>query len=318
MLLNESKMRIACAFNDAYAPHFVTLAASLAATHGREEIHISILMGTSLTADIIHTIDGYLAMLGISVEFLRIPEASLASLPQSALYSSETWFRLFLPSLLPACPKVLYLDTDTLVLQNLWPLYEEQLGTNIIAAVATPIAVNEGHCERIGIDPAHGYFNGGIQLMNLQLMRDENFTEQALQIGQVQYKKLTFADQDVFNILARGRWKKLHPKWNAISYLWLDPQVADDSYSALEYSVATHSPAIVHFEGPHTVKPWYFRSVHPLRMLYRQFRSETPWPLKELEGRSLAMAFLRLLPLKWQYFISGCKTKVLSIVRTQK
>jgi lipopolysaccharide biosynthesis glycosyltransferase len=315
-----SKVHIACAFDDAYAPHFVTLAASLAASRGSELLHISIVTGPELTDSVINRIERYLDTLDISVEFIRISDIVHESLPRTKLYPALVWYRLLLPELLPSCNKVLYLDTDTLVLQSLLPLYMQELGTNLVGAVATPMSSPEQqrHFERIGIGRKQGYINTGVLLMNLQLMREEKFGERAIKIGRDMGALLTFPDQDAINFLAMERWKMLHPKWNAMSYLWLYPRITGDSYSMLEYAVATHSPSIVHFEGPHTVKPWYFRSAHPMRMLYRQFRAETPWPLKELEGRSLTTAALRVLPLKLQYFISDCKTKVLSMVRTQK
>jgi UDP-glucose/galactose:(glucosyl)LPS alpha-1,2-glucosyl/galactosyltransferase len=190
------------------------------------------------------------------------------------------------------------------------PLFQEDLGTNLIGAVASPTTGWEAHCERFGIDPKQGYFNSGVLLMNLDLMRCENFTARALQLAADKNKILQFPDQDVLNISTIGRWRKLHPKWNAISYLWLAPQVSDRAYSALEYSLAKHSPGIVHFEGPATVKPWYFRSMHPMRQLYLQFRAQTPWPLQELEGRTLKALGLRMLPLKCQHQLTRFKIMV--------
>jgi hypothetical protein len=102
----------------------------------------------------------------------------------------------------------------------------------------------------------------------------------------------------------------LHPKWNALSYLWMAPEFADDAYTDLERATARTSPAVIHFEGGPMIKPWYFRCSHPLRELYRSYRAQTPWPLERLEDVSLAGAVLRKMPFTWQAAISRYKTAV--------
>lgn len=303
-------VRIACSFNDAYAPHFATLAASLAASRGAETLHVTLIVGPGLGLDTIHTLEKYLGTLNIALECVQVPDVTFQSLPPSGVYPPLIWYRLLLPDLLPDASRVIYLDTDTLVLHSLLPLFQTELGTDLIGAVASPTTGWEEHCKAVGVDPAQGYFNSGVLLMNLEQMRREGFTAQALQTAKACSDVLFFPDQDLLNRVTQGRWKKLHPQWNAISYLWLDPQGVDHAYSALEYAAATYSPAIVHFEGPISVKPWYFRCVHPLREVYRELRAQTPWPLAELEGRSLVAALLRPLPLQWQYWIARMRQRI--------
>lgn len=309
-------VRIACSFNDAYAPHFATLAASLAAACGAETLQITIIVGPGLGSDTIRALEAYLRTLNLSLECVRVSDVALLGLPPSGAYPPLIWYRLLLPELLPDVSRVIYLDTDTLVLHSLLPLFQTDLGTDLMAAVASPTTGWEDHCRSVGVDPDRGYFNSGVLLMNLDQMRRENFTAHALQVAKISGDTLVFPDQDLLNLVAQGRWKKLHPKWNAISYLWLDAQGADHAYSALEYTVAAHSPAIVHFEGPISVKPWYFRCLHPLRGVYRQLRAQTPWPLTELEGRSWLALLLRPLPLKWQYRITRTRLRISGWLRS--
>lgn len=304
-------VHIVCAFDDAYAPHFATLAASLAASRGAEVLRLTLIVGPGLGQDTIRRLEAYLTTLHLSLEYVRVPDAVVQDWPSTGSYPSLVWYRLLLPELLPEVSRVIYLDTDTLVLHSLLPLYQTELGTDLMGAVASPKTGFEDHCQRMGIDPVQGYFNSGVLLMNLEQMRREHFTRQALQAAKkAGSDTLVFPDQDLLNRVAQGRWKKLHPQWNAISYLWLDIEKVDHTYSALEYAVAAHSPVIVHFEGPVSVKPWYFRCVHPLREIYRQLRAQTPWPLRELEGRSWVAALLRPLPLQWQYGIARTRQRI--------
>ncbi|MGH8539116.1 MAG: glycosyltransferase family 8 protein, partial [Stenotrophobium sp.] len=160
------EVRIACAFDDAYAPHFATLAASLAATRGTETLQITLIVGPGLTSGVIQKLERYLAFLGIALELISVPDATSKVLPPSAAYPPLIWYRLLLPELLPMCSKILYIDTDTLVLQSLLPLFLVDLGTKIIGAIASPTTGWEGHMEKIGVNPRQGYFNSGVLLMN--------------------------------------------------------------------------------------------------------------------------------------------------------
>ena len=49
-------------------------------------------------------------------------------------YSKTTYFRLFLPNLYPQYDKVLYLDSDIVILDDIAKLYNTDMGDNLVAA----------------------------------------------------------------------------------------------------------------------------------------------------------------------------------------
>lgn len=302
-------------FNDAYAPHAATLAASLAQGRGPEPLRMTVLADASMSPLVRESFAAFLDSLGIVLDLVQVPPVLVERLPRSGSYPAIIWYRLLLPQLLPDCERVLYLDTDTLAMHSLLPLFMQDLGSDLLGAVASPTSGWEWHCQRLGLDPASGYFNSGVLLMNLEAMRSTEFTGEALATAFRHEDVLISPDQDVLNITLEGRWRKLHPRWNATSYLWLEPDRADDAYSTIEHLSARQSPAIVHFEGSKAIKPWYYRSVHPMRDTYRMFREQTPWPLTALEDRSPAEAMLRLLPIKHQHVISRWKSRFIDLVR---
>lgn len=301
---------LATTIDDGWVPHFATCAASVAASRGRESVRFLMLQGPSLSAASVRSLRDFVRDLGMELEAVPIPEESLESLPPTLLFSPMVWYRLLLPELLPEHDRVLALDADTLVLQSLAPLYERDLGDHLLAAVAQ--AAPPAHQRRSGFDAGseHPYFNAGVMLMSLAAMREEKLGPKAIALGHERYKDFIFAEQDALNVLARNRWDQLHPKWNALSYLWLLPNTGDGTYPALDRAAAKASPAVVHFEGFQTVKPWFYRSVHPLRHLYRDYRAQTPWPLEHLERKSLSGALLRTLPIRWQYALTRAKARL--------
>ena len=125
-------------------------------------------------------------------------------------YTEAASFRLLLPELLPEYDKLLYLDCDIIVRQDVGKLFwETDLGDNYLGAVYE--AAIEGQAERfqaLGCDPAR-YFNSGFLLMNLAQMRKEKVTEKLLEACRVPY--LEFPDQDALNQVCQGHVLPLSP-----------------------------------------------------------------------------------------------------------
>lgn len=305
------EVAIATTIDDRWVPHFATCAASIAASRGRESVRFFMLQGPSLSETSIRTLRAFVRDLGMEFEAIAIPREVDDSLPPtSQLFSPLVWYRLLLPDLLPELDRVLFLDADTLVLQSLSPLYESELGENLLAAVG--VMTTEEHLRLLGLDSAQPVFNAGVLLMSLDAMRAELIGPRTLALGHERSADFFFNDQDALTVIADGRWKRLHPRWNALSHLWLLPRNYDHTYSELDQSSARLSPAIVHFEGFETVKPWFYRSMHPLRFLYRDFRAQTPWPLDQLERKSAGGAILRRLPVSWQYGLMVAKRRIVN------
>ena len=130
-------------------------------------------------------------------------------------YSEAASLRLLLPELLPELDRILYLDCDIIVRQDLARLWREtDLGDNYLGVVfEAPI---EGQSERfraLGCDPDR-YFNSGFLLMNLAQMRAEKVSEKLLEACRVPY--LEFPDQDALNQVCQGRVLPLSPLYNSI------------------------------------------------------------------------------------------------------
>ena len=141
-------------------------------------------------------------------------------------YTEAASLRLLLPELLPELDRILYLDCDIIVRQDLAKLWEEtDLGDNYLAGVYE--AAIEGQAERfraLGCDPAK-YFNSGFLLMNLAQMRAEKVSERLLEACRVPY--LEFPDQDALNQVCQGRVLPLSPLYNSIRTFFIPKYKAD-------------------------------------------------------------------------------------------
>ena len=105
--------------------------------------------------------------------------------PVRDYYSKTTYFRLFLPELYPQYDKVLYLDSDIVILSDIAELYNIDMGDNLI--VGTPdgavqnIPIFQEYVEKVvGVIDFNNYFNAGILVMNLEELRKYKFQEKFL------------------------------------------------------------------------------------------------------------------------------------------
>jgi lipopolysaccharide biosynthesis glycosyltransferase len=186
--------------------------------------------------------------------------------------SKMTFARLLIPKVLPdTMTRVLYLDTDILVLDDLKPLWKTNLDGAILGAVLDNLdphfkSGNPGYEDAPRV---HNYFNAGVLLIDLDQWRKEQISEKAL-LWMKQNPKTPFMDQDALNVVCDDRWKRLDQRWN-FHDCW------SKSMSDLSPS---DRPAIAHFVS--IMKPWNAALLSVNARFYDAFRSRTcfartPW-----------------------------------------
>lgn len=169
-------------------------------------------------------------------------------------YSKTTYFRLFLPNLYPQYDKVLYLDSDIVILDDIAKLYNIEPGTDLVAAAPDDIIqfneVFQVYAEKVvGVADYRRYFNAGVLLMNLHEMRRFRFQEKFI----YSLDRITFAvaqDQDYLNRLCKGRVKLIERTWNRMPIE--DPKIRTEDVKLVHYNLA--------------FKPWHFEDI-----LYKEF-----------------------------------------------
>jgi len=168
-------------------------------------------------------------------------------------YSEAASYRLMLPELLPDLNKIIYLDCDIIVRQDLAALDSlVDISGNYLAAVfEAPIENQSQRWEALGCDPGK-YFNSGFLVMNLARMRKEKVSEKLLAVLHRDY--LEFPDQDALNIVCKGRVEALTPVYNSIRTFFL-PQYRTEfekQYGPLQ-RLAVETFGNIHYTGG---KPW--------------------------------------------------------------
>ncbi|MHA7608273.1 glycosyltransferase family 8 protein [Elizabethkingia meningoseptica] len=168
-------------------------------------------------------------------------------------YTIAASYRLLLPELLKEYNKVLYIDCDVVVRNDLAKLYREiDLTSNYLAGIyEATLDFQMDYIKFVGCEPGK-YINSGFLVMNLELLRQDNMVPKFLEAA----KKdgLQFPDQDVLNQLCKGRILGLPPYYNSIRTFFL-PQYKKEflRYYSEEDWDGVQYHGTIHYTGE---KPW--------------------------------------------------------------
>lgn len=244
------------AVDDAYCPFLAVALRSLIDNSSPENIYLIKILNTNISAENKKKIGKY-ERENVDIEFVDLNyyiEKVKDKLYTRDYYSKTTYFRLFLPNLYPQYDKVLYLDSDIVILDDIANLYNTDMGDNLVAAAPDDVIqfneVFQVYAEKVvGVADYRRYFNAGVLLMNLHEMRKFRFQEKFL----YSLERITFAvaqDQDYLNRLCKGRVKLIDRVWDRMPIA--DPKIKTEDVKLIHYNLA--------------FKPWHFEDI-----LYKEF-----------------------------------------------
>ena len=210
-------------------------------------------------------------------------------------WNISTFYRLFLPSMLPEVVKrVLFIDCDTVILQDLRPLWAMDMGDKWVYGVDD--CRGAAYRTNLGLDAKSNYINNGVLLIDIEAWRKNNVN--ALTV---------FFDFDYNNLIKLRR-----------------PPIPGD---ALQYKEATETPAIVHFQSCFRsgLRPWVKGCKHPFASAYLAYKAKSPWkdePMRP-DDRTMPQKILnfsaRIMPERMMVFgVSVLHAKVYPLVRNMK
>ncbi len=209
-------------------------------------------------------------------------KALLFLMPDITHYTVDTFSRLFIPDILPNVEKIIYLDGDVIVCDNLKKMYDIDLTNLAVGAVPElMMKVLLRHNHKILLDGKllytvnkffnknklnpDTYFNAGVLLLNLDYIRKNKIQHQWFKMLN---KYHPFVDQDILNISFKDKIKIIDTRWN----IWagfMEEQKEIRFRKNLSVKVyrdwqnAINKPGVIHYPGPR--KP--YDELKPFRKL---------------------------------------------------
>lgn len=153
-----------------------------------------------------------------------------------------------LANLLPQYDKLLYLDSDLLVLKGILGLWNTDITEHYAAAVIDGASKNKDfqeHVAGLGLDPKQ-YFNSGVLLLNAQKLREDGVCGKLLDYRI--HGKNFYMDQDALNVIFSGKVKYLSPYYNVFNS-WYRSEKAIQAMSVLHQVDFDLRPERVYFDA---------------------------------------------------------------------
>lgn len=287
-----------------YAQHAaVAMASVLCNTNVPQRMHFFVI-DDNIDAENKEKMSLSVSKLGGRLSFVEADEEALSNVFVSGNLTRAAYFRLDIPNIVPSTiDKIIYIDCDLLVLQNVEELWETDLqGKPIAAAEDFGIISSKGKSaekiKNLAWEKEYSYFNSGVLLIDVKQWRDKQYAEKLL--GLVSTRSFRHHDQDALNYLFMNNWAKLDLRWNVIPPVYNMPMrtVLDSTLRKKAIEALKH-PAVVHYAGGY--KPWEYERVAGFNEKYYEYLSQTeycdvkmPQPNPKKKGHSLTRQLWRL------------------------
>jgi lipopolysaccharide biosynthesis glycosyltransferase len=215
----------------------------------------------------------------VSVEIQSVDTEKFSSIRLASKFPLATAYNVLAPQYLIATSgRALYVDADVVVTEDLSPLFDTEMKSPVAAVldahigwVSSPSMWRPWREE--GMEALTPYLNTGVMLIDLDAWRSNNLTQRILEI--LAKYDLPCVDQDAINIVLRGQFDQLKPRYKLMPYHYLqtfryvDAMETDDAINT-----ALTDPAIVHFHRSFLGKPWTYGAIHPATKLWRNLADE--------------------------------------------
>lgn len=216
-----------------------------------------------------------------SIEWIYVnPSIFFNGFTTFSYISLATYGRLLIPTLKPNLEKIIYLDVDLIVTDDIKKLFECNLEDYPLGAVYDGYNeennINSKLISNLGCSPFHKYFNAGVLLIDVKKWNLLNISVNILKLENEIRTKLIFADQDLLNVYFNCNYKMLDPSFNV-----------SHKRSRNYYKKGKLVNCVIrHFVGDK--KPWL---VHPLKSEIIK---------KDYIGKSVFWKYALLTPYKYE------------------
>ena len=135
-------------------------------------------------------------------------------------FSLSIFFRIFIPDCFKEYDKALYIDSDTIILDDISKLYNTDLEGNYIGGCVDTSCfgikdITNYFTNGVGVDYRE-YINSGVILFDMKTLREKKFADKFLYL----FNKYNFGnvdpDQSYINAILKGHIKYLDGKWDTM------------------------------------------------------------------------------------------------------
>lgn len=258
-------IHLGIAFDQNYLVPFYALATSIF-HNNRDQAIVVHAIATGLSKEEKEGLLSFFQKHKAQICFYQIDEQLVQQFVVTGKWTAAVYYRLYFPFLVPATVnRLLYLDTDTIVLDDLQQLYETHLDGKPVGAVFDNYVKI---APQLGIEEEGQYFNSGVLVIDIQRWKEQKVSERAFDYLINYPERISFVDQDALNAVLIGNWKQLDHRYNLLrSYI-------PDGMSKKEQAQFLNGKVVVHYTLD---RPWKMLCRNPYRYLYYKYLKLSPY-----------------------------------------
>lgn len=195
----------------------------------------------------------------------EIVPANITIPVDNSAFPLTVYMRVFSPYVVDDdVEKLIYLDVDTIVQDDISKLWNVSLGDFTVGAiqdVGKTVDCKWGgiaNYKELGLTADTKYFNSGVLMINAKKWRAEDNSSKVIKALSTYKEYVQLADQYGLNVVMANKWMELDPKWNWFAFK------------------ENESPYLVHFLD---IKPIFksYNSKEVYRDEFYRYLSMTPW-----------------------------------------
>lgn len=264
----KEKISIVLASDNHYAILIAALIKSIEVNHKTDEAIDFYIIDDQISATNKGKIQDSIQSEAITIQWLNASQVvpSTIKFPvDTTAFPLTAYFRIFAPLVVPqSVERILYLDVDMIVLEDISKLWHTDIGDKIFGAVQDlqkVVSCSWGgipNYKELGMSADTKYFNSGLLLINAKAWREADITGHVFKCLFDNLHYINFADQYGLNVAMVNQWFELDPRWN-----WFATFEGKDPY-------------LIHFLD---IKPIFksYRSVPYYQTLFYTYLHLTAW-----------------------------------------
>jgi lipopolysaccharide biosynthesis glycosyltransferase len=227
---------------------------SLFENNKQHDIHVH-LLSNDISKENIEYLNGLALKYNNKITIYNVDDSLLDGVQfrKNRPLTKAAYYRILLSSIIsPSIDKILYLDCDLIVLDDISKLYSINIDGYALAATLDATPWNSLHRYQLNLSMEDKAFCSGIMLINLNYWRQDNSQVKLLAYSKTPREEVYLHDQDSLNYVFRNQWFVIPPKWNRTPMSIVPLYENMKSFDYYEY---LYQPAILHYSG--NAKPWF-------------------------------------------------------------
>lgn len=262
------KINIVMASDNHYAILIAALLKSIEVNHITSELIDIYIIEDRISAANKKKIESSTQSNSITINWLTIDQIIPPTIKfpiDNTTFPLTAYFRVFAPYAIPNnLDRVIYLDVDMIVQEDISILWHTDIGDNLFGAVQDlqkVVSCSWGgipNYKELGLTADTKYFNSGLLLINAKAWREADIANKVFKCLHENLQYINYADQYGLNAALANQWYELDPRWN-----W---------FATFEHK----NPYIIHFLD---IKPIFksYKSEPNFQIIFFNYLRLTPW-----------------------------------------